>query len=360
MKKKTLFILLLAAVLTFSGCSSLVLRDSDVDARQTILTVNGEHITKQRFVNLYNYNLYTEQQYAQLLAQFGMSDGTVDTANVLQNTAQSFISSNVIQHKAAELGLDQFTDEEKAAMDADAETQYAEQLESVKSVYFADSDPSDEELEAAARNEGITLETVRASVEQNMVEDRLKEYASRDVTVDDAALQSALDEKISAQKERFENSANAYNTARNGSDTIFYTPAGYRIIQVIELTGDDAEAEVKALIDRAAQGEAMHSLGAEVREYAVREGSTLPSADVANAAMALNEAGSVTEAIQTSGGYAFAKYVQDVEEATVTLEAVRDELYDETLETARTDAYNAAMTEWVNAADVQLYLDRLN
>ena len=48
--KKTFFILLLAAVLVLTGCSSLVKRDSAVDAKQTILTVNGEHVTKQ---NLY-------------------------------------------------------------------------------------------------------------------------------------------------------------------------------------------------------------------------------------------------------------------------------------------------------------------
>ena len=69
--KKTLFILLLAAVLVLTGCSSLVKRDSAVDAKQTILTVNGEHVTKQTFLNVYDYNLYTEQQYAQMMKQFG-------------------------------------------------------------------------------------------------------------------------------------------------------------------------------------------------------------------------------------------------------------------------------------------------
>ena len=76
MKKKTLFALLLAAVMLLSGCS-LVLKDSAVDAKQTIIDVNGEQVDKQTFLNAYNYTLTMQQYYAQMLQQFG-GDGTVD------------------------------------------------------------------------------------------------------------------------------------------------------------------------------------------------------------------------------------------------------------------------------------------
>ena len=75
MKKKTLFALLLAAVMLLSGCS-LVLKDSAVDAKQTIIDVNGEQVDKQTFLNAYNYTLTMQQYYAQMLQQFG-GDGTV-------------------------------------------------------------------------------------------------------------------------------------------------------------------------------------------------------------------------------------------------------------------------------------------
>ncbi|MBQ9198377.1 MAG: hypothetical protein IJ157_14245 [Clostridia bacterium] len=360
MKKKSLFILLLTAVLMLSGCSSLVLRDSAVDAAQTILSVNGEHITKQRFANLYNYNLYNEQQYAQMMAQFGLSDGSVDTAAVLQSTAESFVNTLSTQQKAAELGLDQFSDAESADMDAEAQAQYEEDLQSVKEIYFADSEPTDEELAAVASNQGVTLSSTRNSVELSRINDRLKEYAAQDVTVDDAMLQAALDKKIESLKSRFETNANALNTAVNAGDVLYYTPAGYRTIRVIDSAEDTAEADLQALAGRIAQGEALDSLGVEVTQYTVREGTTAPNPDLVTAAMALTEKGSVTEVIQTTTGYAIAEYTDDVAENTMTLADARGSLYDETLENARNDAYTAAMNEWINAADIQLYLDRLN
>ena len=360
MKKKTLLILLMAAALMLSGCSSLVLRDSAVDAQQVILSINGENINKQTFSDLYSYNLYTEQQYAQLMAQFGASDGSVDSSKVLQDTAQTFITRILTNQKAAELGLDQFTDAENAEIDAEAQTQYEERLQTLKENLFAEADPTDEELTAAANNQGVTLESVRSSLVQSKISQRVQEYAAKDVVLDDAALQAALDEKIEAQKTRFESNANAYNTVVNAGDPLFITPAGYRVIRVIEATGDTAESDMQALADRVAAGEALDALGAEVKQYSVREGTTTPNADLVSAAMALTEKGSVTAVTQTATGYAMAEYTDDIPEATATLNEMRDTIYDEALQNAKTAAYNAAMNDWISAADVQMYLDRLN
>ena len=357
--KKTLFVLLLIAAMALSGCTSLVLRDSAVDARQTILTVNGEHVDKQTFMGVYNYNLYTEQQYAQLMAQFGASDGSVDSTKVLQSTAQSLVSTLVTSQKAAEQGLDQFTDAENAELDEQAQKKYEEELEQVRETYFADAEPSEKAVADYARSLGYTLESARSSARQSMISERLKEYASRDVTLDDAALQSALDEKIESQKSRFENNANAYNTALNLGNDIFYVPAGYRAIRVIEATGDTAEADMNALAERLAAGEAIDALGVNAKQYAVREGGTVPNADLVNAVMALTEKGSVTPVTKIANGFAIAEYTDDIAEHTATLAEARDSIYDETLETAKTNAYNAAVTEWTNAADVQMYLERL-
>ena len=52
--------------------------------------------------------------------------------------------------------------------------------------------------------------------------------------------------------------------------------------------------------------------------------------------------------------------MDDVAEHEATLEEARDLLYDEVLSAAQDDAYDAAFTEWVNASDIKLNLDRLN
>ena len=360
MKKKTLFMMLLAAVMLLSGCSSLVLRDAAVDAAQTIITVNGEYVKKQTFLNLYDYNLNTQQQYAQMMAQFGLSDGSVDSAAVLQSTADSLVSSIITQQKAVELGMDQFTDAEKAEIDAEAQAQYEETLQTLKDVYYANDEVTDEDLANAAASQGLSLEDLRASVESSRITERLREYASQGVTVNDDLLQATLDEKVESQESRFKVSANSLDTAIKNGDPVYYTPAGYRTIRVIESKEETAEADMQALAERIAQGEALDSLGLEVTEYTVRDGSTVPSMDVVKAAMALTEKGSVTEVTATSGGFAIAEYFGDVAENTMTLAEARDSIYDETLEKARDDAYTAARAEWVSAADVQIYLDRLN
>ena len=360
MKKKSLLILLIAAVLLLSGCSSLVKRDSAVDAKQTILIVNGEHVNKENFLNLYNYNLYNEQYYAQMMAQMGFSDGSIDTKTILQNTLQSLITSTVTKQKALELGLDQFTDAENAELDAEAEKQYAEQLNTIKASAFSGSEPTEDELRTYARNQGITPEMVRVSVETNKILERLRASVTDGLTVDDAALQSALDSKVSEEKTKYENGANVYNNVVNAGTAHYYTPAGYRVIRVIETAGDSAQADMEALTTRLAAGEAFDQLGSEIKEYTVREGSTVPNADLVTAALALAEKGDVTEAVQTANGYAVAQYADDTAERTASLEEARATLYDETLKNAQTEAYNAAVQDWIGASKIETFPDRLN
>ena len=172
MKKKTLFALLLAAVMLLSGCS-LVLKDSAVDAKQTIIDVNGEQVDKQTFLNAYNYTLTMQQYYAQMLQQFG-GDGTVDEASILQSTLDNYISSLVLSQKAKELGFDQFTDAELAELQAQAQEEYDTQLESIRTTYFADSelegDALTAEVTAYAKANGIDVKNTPRASSQSVAE----------------------------------------------------------------------------------------------------------------------------------------------------------------------------------------------
>ena len=374
LKKKTFFALLLAAVLVLSGCS-LEMRDSAVDALQSIVEVNGEQIIKRDFINAYNYNLYTEQYYAQMMAQFGLSDGSVDQNAVLDNTVNNYVNSLVLGQKAAELGFDQFTDEEKAQLDAEAQEQLDAQLESIQSSAFADSDLQGDALAEAvkeyAQNQGFTYDYFRATVESNKISERLQASIKDPVTITDDDLQAALDEQINTEKTNYEANLGAYGAAANRGTTTYYTPAGYRTIQVIELAKPEADADgnvdttetqaaITALAERVAAGEAFDALGEEVSSYVICESSTDVDAALVAAAMALTEKGSITDVTETTNGFAIAQYVDDVAEHTATLEEARDSLYENTLQSAKDAAYTAAVNEWTNAADIKLNLDRLN
>ena len=344
MKKKTLFALLLAAVMLLSGCS-LVLKDSAVDAKQTIIDVNGEQVDKQTFLNAYNYTLTMQQYYAQMLQQFG-GDGTVDEASILQSTLDNYISSLVLSQKANELGFDQFTDAELAELQAQAQEEYDTQLESIRTTYFADSelegDALTAEVTAYAKANGYTLDYQLDTAKSNKISERLKASVTDTVTITDDDLQAGT--------------------------TVYYTPAGYRTIRVISVdkpteegaSSDEAKQQIDALYLRLTAGEAFETLTEDVKTYAICADSTTPEADVVAAAMQLTDALSYTEVLETEKAFYLAQLVEELPEHTATLEEARATLYDATLTDAQDTAYNETVQGWINAADVKTYTERLS
>ncbi|MBO4378015.1 MAG: hypothetical protein J5889_03575, partial [Clostridia bacterium] len=335
----------------------------------------GVHVTKDSFLNTYNYNLSYEQYYAQLMAQFGLSDGSVDENSVLQTTINSYINGLVLQQKAEELGFDQFTDEETAEMTAEAQEEFDSQLQSIKNTYFADSELEGEELDAAvkeyAESVGYTLDYFISSEKSTHTSNRVRASVTDLVSITDDDISAALAQKIADEKSSYESSLASWGKNANAGTTTYYTPAGYRTVKYIEVAKPAADengnvdttealAEITELAARIAAGEAIDALGAEVKEAYVCSASTDIDSAVAAAVTELAEKEAYTDVIETEKSYFIAQYVDDVAEHEATLEEARDLLYDEVLSAAQDDAYDAAFTEWVNASDIKLSLDRLN
>ena len=374
LSKKVLFSLILVAVMLLSGCS-LELKDAAVDAKQTVIEVNGVHVTKDNFLNTYNYNLSYEQYYAQMMAQFGLSDGSVDESSVLQTTVNSYINGLVLQQKAEELGFDQFTDEETAELTAEAQEEFDSQLESIKNTYFADSELEGEELDAAvkeyAESVGYTLDYFITSEKSTHTSNRVRASVTDLVTITDDDISAALAQKIADEKSSYESSLATWGKNANAGTTTYYTPAGYRTVKYIEVKKPAADengnvdttetlAEITELAARIASGESIDALGAEVKEAYLCSASTDIDSAVVSAVTELADKEAYTDVIETEKSYFIAQYVDDVAEHEATLEEARDLLYDEVLSAAQDDAYDAAFTEWVNASDIKLNLDRLN
>jgi len=370
MSKKSLFALLLAAVMVLSGCS-LVMKDQDVDNMLTIIDVNGTKVNKQTFLNTYEYNLYIEQYYASMLASFG-GNSTVDENKVMEDTVNTIISSFVTNQKIKELGFDVLTEEEENAILVSGEEAYKTQLESVKEFYFADTELTGEELDAAilaeAEANGITLESMQQNERSTFISERLRASVTDSITVDDAALQAELDALIAEEKADYAESLSYYGARINNGTKTYYTPAGYRKINVIEIAKaaqENAEAtdagkeEANALIERLNAGEAFETLTETVESLIVCESSTDLDEALVSAAMALATAGEVSGLVETEDSYALIQYVEEIEESQVTLEEVREELHDEALATAQDAAYEAAVAQWVSEADVKIYYENL-
>lgn len=374
MSKKVLFSLILVAVMLLSGCS-LELKDSAVDASQTIIEVNGVHVTKSNFLNTYNYNLYSEQYYAQMMAQFGLSDGSVDENAVLETTVNNIINGIVLQQKAEELGFDKYTDEETAELTAEAQEAYDSQLETIKSTYFTDSELEGDALDAAvkeyAENNGYTLDYFISSEKNSHTNERVRASVTDTVSITDDDISAALAQKITDEKTSYESNLGTWGRNANTGTATYYTPAGYRTVKYIEIQKPAANengevdttetlAQVTALNERIIAGEAIDALGVDVKEAFVCSASTDVDSTVVAAVTALTEKGAYTDVLETEKSYFIAQYVDDVAEHETTLEEARDLLYNEVLTSAQDKAYQAALAEWVNASDIKTNLDRLN
>lgn len=395
MTRKTLLSLLLVAVMLLSGCS-LVVKDANVDALQTIIDVNGDIVNKGTLLNAYEQNLYMEQYYAQIAAMYMGQQEDVDPAQTLENTIATYITSLVKNQKCKELGFDQFTDEEMAALEAQADADYQEQLENVKSTYFSGSELGEEalaaEVEKYAADMGYTPENMLINAKGAEMAKRLEAYVTDPVTIDDADLQAALDAKITSEQASYATDYAAYGRKVNTGGTAYFTPAGYRTVLVFETVKPvdepgDAPAEDEAATDETAETEPVETEPAVIDEakiaidavyeqllagaafteviadydtYALCETSDDIDAAVVAAAMALPKAGMYTAVVETASGYAIACYKGDVPEHTATLDEVRDQIYDETLTSKKDAAYDAAVAQWENAADVKIYRERLS
>lgn len=374
MSKKSLLALLLVAVMALSGCS-LVMKDEAVDNLLTIIDVNGTLVNKQVFNNTYDYNLYVEQYYASLLASFG-GDGTVDSDAVLQETIDTIVTSLVTNQKSKALGVDQLSEADEAQIQADGQAAYDEELAYIKDMYFADSELSEEELNAAvleqAASSGVSLELMVENARSTLIAERLRATVTDTVSITDEDIQAELDSLIAEEKAAYENNLAAYALAVNNGATIYYTPAGYRTVKLIEVAKavveegaeapaeDAAKAEIDALAARAAAGEDFAALTDAVTENVVCEGATHLDTAVVEAAMLLTTAGEVSPVVETESSYVLIQYVGDVAEASATLDEMRDALYDDVLSAAQDEAYDAAVSAWIEEADVKIYTENIN
>lgn len=245
-RKTALLALLLAAALFLSGCN-LIVKDPEVDARQVILSINGEDVTKADFTRYYNnaYDRAYEQQM--MMQQYGYPAQPIDTNQLMLDTMDNTAKDIMLHQKAHELGLDELTEEESKALEEKAKADYQNVLSQVKEYYFANTTLEGEELDRAiekqAQDLGLNEEIYLESAKEGSLHEKLHDYAGRDITITEEELQTALETKVEEDKARFETDLAAYGTALTSGQPVYYTPAGYRYVRqiLVSLTQEDKD-----------------------------------------------------------------------------------------------------------------------
>lgn len=260
--KKILMVSLLLAVAVFLSACNLIIKDPEVDARQVIVSVNGEEVAKERFTQYFN-NAYN-QEYAmqQLYQQYGMIQQiNINRDEVLSSTATAVVRDMVMLQKAKELGLDVLTPEEEAKVQEAADKQFADILDQIKTQFFPATELAGEELDKALKDKAselqISMDGILEDEKNNILYEKLKDYATKDVAVSDEEIKTDYDQKVEDAKISYENDASAYGKAVNGGQAVYYAPAGYRFVKqiLVKFTEEDQNAitalkeELKPLAD---------------------------------------------------------------------------------------------------------------
>lgn len=433
MRKKSVFALLLALVMILSGCT-LVAKDEEKDNARVIIDVNGETVTKRVVSAAVENQISQNQYYNQLFSSYGYGAAyATDEATVTSEVIDAYTKSLVLKQKAFALGMNELTDEEKAEVEETAKGYYDSFLHSVEDTYFANSSLEGDELTAAVEKyvqenkittaDGrSTLDDFRNSALEGKAVEKLQESIVKDVAVTEEEIKADFDAKVEAAKTAMESDPNQYGyNVMNGS-TVYYAPAGYRMIKHIlmevseedekaateaqnaltaaqdALTNAAADADKAALqadVDAAqaaydaakaagmanakakaeevyakasAEGADFDALIAEYNAdtgmpstgYAIREGYSYFVEPFVTAAMALQNVGDVTEPVESTYGYHVIKYVADVAEGPVELDTVKASIESSLLTSKKNALTESTIAQWISEANVKTYPDRMN
>ena len=247
MRKKALLAALMAMILLMSGCA-LIEKDEAVDNATPIFRVGEEVVTKGEVKANAQYLLY-------LYSNYGLISDPTDPEAVaqMQEMAINNLKEDlVLTAKAKELGLDQLTDEELAAVKEEAQKSFNNTIESAKSEVEGAADMDEETLIQAAtkiaEDAGYSLDQYIQNETKDTVSAKLKDYVVKDITVTDEEIQAEYDSKVESHKETYGEKAGSWASAANNGTTLYYTPAGVRRVKQILIKFKD---EDQAAIDDA-------------------------------------------------------------------------------------------------------------
>ncbi len=239
MQKRALIALLIVLMLLVSSCS-LIQKDPEVDAATEIVKVGDEVFTKGTIQNMVQDYLQQEQiYYNQYYGQYiDITDKNI-IANAQDAVINGVIRQSVLTSKSKELGLDTLSEEDQAEVN-DLWQQY---YDLVKNYMFGETELEGEELDKAITDSiTTTFGITKESLVESTIAENLRNEIVKDVTVSDDEVAAEYDTRVANAKTSYENNPSAYGNAYNqGTSTIYYRPAGYRLVKqiLIKFTDED-------------------------------------------------------------------------------------------------------------------------
>ena len=318
MRKKALLAMLLALTLLLSGCA-LIVKDEAVDNATEIIRMGDQVITKDKVKAEVQNQLDSMAYYYSLYGSSFDATSAENIAAAQEEAVKDLKQDLALTAKAAELGLDQLTAEEEEKAKTSAQESYDSALDYVKTNMLQDSGLEGEELDKAAADKltelGVSLDAYIESAKKTAVDDKLREYAIKDVAVTDEEIKTEYDSRVEKDKETYGENAGSWASAANNGTTLYYTPAGVRRVKQILTKFKD---EDQTAIDDAKKAQTDANTAV-----------TAANAKVSAAQETLDTEG-ITEEIQTQAEADLKAANEELEKANTDLDAANKAVEDAT------------------------------
>lgn len=377
-KRFRMFALVLAVVCTLSmlaGCNVVTKNDP------VVLKVGEVEMRLSDYTSIYNsyYSYYSEYQMYDVSTQeklYEFQDFVYD----------KLVESAVIVYQAGQNGIT-LTEEELAEAGKNADSEMDSMLLSYTSYVYSTTNITDQnEAEKEARRLLVqdaassgygSYEAFRnyifESIKRTELINKQTEAVKGTVTVSDAQVKELYDKEMAADKASYASAPAQYYTdwffynGYNEGIMPLYTPAGYVKVKRIFL-GQADDAKVQEVADALKAGD--KTFDELITEYSNDKTGTLylvsescgdQYADgFAEAALALTEVGQVSEAVHASDGVYFLYLAEILEEGPAALEGdVKEHLHTYLLNKYQEELFEKTVAEWVAAADVKEYRQRI-
>lgn len=398
MKKLIRLLAVALAVMMLAGCSLVTVNEEKI----VVATVGDETITKADFNEGFNA----------LLSQYGYTQDSEAIADQLKTLKENYIAQmvedKVLERKIKELGLDQVTDEEKAAAEQEIQDWYDEQYAALVENFKTDDTVEDPEAKAAETIEnylsqyGLTLDQMKENSVASISSDKLYDYVTKDVTVTEEEAKIEFANKVAAAKEKYDADLSAYVSDFENGAAIYYTPEGcYYIKHILISLTDEQKQDIKNL--RADDDETVAATADEKREeylltirekaesvlklvdeggdfealmeeygedpgmkneaykngYLTYAGDTGFVTEFADACAALTEDGMTSGLVASDFGYHIIRRVSTVPSGEATFEDVKDSLMESMLTDKKSTTYDQQVEAWVKEVNPDIKTDKL-
>lgn len=252
MNKKALLACLMAMVMLLSSCA-LVVKDQAVDDATPIVTIGDTVYKKADVKQMVNGYLSDMQNY--YAQQYGYQIDTSDAsfvASAQEAVINDLIKQTMIEKKAAELGASPLTDEEKAEVEA----QYQSYVEMLEGMLGEHEHAEGDEAQHAAEIDyymAYVFGVTREGLEYSKIESKLEEIVTKDAVPTEEEIVASYEARVASAKTTYETTPTAYGIAVNNGTTVFYRPAGYRMVKNLLIQySDEYQADIAALNEKAA------------------------------------------------------------------------------------------------------------